>query len=85
MKKKKVHFLTKIIIGLISVYQKTISPDHGLFKDLYPWGGACRYRPTCSEYAQMALVKYGFLKGSIKSIWRIIRCNPWSSGGWDEP
>lgn len=84
-KKPKVNFLTKIIIGFIFIYQKTISPDHGFLAGLYPWGGACRFRPTCSEYAQIALVKYGLFKGGAKAIYRVLRCNPWSKGGWDFP
>jgi putative membrane protein insertion efficiency factor len=43
----------------------------------------CRFHPTCSEYALEALRKRGFLKGSAIAVWRILRCNPFSSGGWD--
>ena len=56
--------------------------DHGFFKYLYPYG-YCRFRPTCSEYTIQAIRKYGLIKGGIKAIWRIIRCNPWNKGGWD--
>jgi len=44
---------------------------------------SCRFYPTCSEYAAAAVGKYGVLKGSIKSIYRIIRCNPFNKGGYD--
>ncbi len=45
----------------------------------------CRYVPTCSEYSIQALQKYGLVKGTAKSIWRILRCNPFSRGGYDPP
>ncbi len=43
----------------------------------------CRYIPTCSQYALEALEKYGAWKGSLLAIWRILRCNPFSKGGFD--
>lgn len=64
-----------IFIKMIRFYQKYISG----FK-IY---GHCKYTPTCSEYGIMALEKYGFIKGSILLIWRILRCNPFSKGGYD--
>ncbi len=44
---------------------------------------SCKYYPTCSAYALEAVEKYGALKGGILSIWRILRCNPFSKGGYD--
>jgi putative membrane protein insertion efficiency factor len=44
---------------------------------------ACRYHPSCSQYAAAALRKHGPLKGSAKAAWRLVRCNPWSRGGVD--
>jgi len=73
------------VLGFIRFYQKTFSPDHGPWSPIHPWPGVCKFRPTCSEYAYQAIVKYGLIKGAIKSIKRILRCNPWSKGGWDEP
>ncbi|MCC7432094.1 membrane protein insertion efficiency factor YidD [Candidatus Peregrinibacteria bacterium] len=73
-----------LLIGLIVIYQKTLSPDHGLMKPLFPHG-YCRFHPTCSEYGKMSLKKYGLLGGLPRLIWRVIRCNPWSAGGIDEP
>jgi putative membrane protein insertion efficiency factor len=72
------------LLGLIWLYQKTVSPDHGLFRKLFPYG-YCKYHPTCSEYGRLAIKKYGIFRGVPKSIWRIIRCNPWSDGGEDQP
>ena len=83
--KVKIGLPSKIVIRLIWLYQKTLSPDHGGLSLFYSLGGGCRFRPTCSEYALGAIVKYGLLKGTIKSIFRIVRCNPWSKGGWDPP
>jgi len=68
----------------VSIYQKTLSPDHGLFKVFYPHG-FCKYKPSCSEYSMQSFLKYGFVLGFLKSVWRFLRCNPWSSGGYDEP
>lgn len=66
--------MKKICIKLIEFYQKAISP----------WlGHNCKYYPTCSEYAKLAIEKYGAAKGIIKSIKRILRCNPFSKGGYD--
>jgi putative membrane protein insertion efficiency factor len=64
------------VISFIRLYQKFISP-------LFP--SSCRYYPTCSSYAVMAIEKYGVLKGGIKAIYRILRCNPFSKGGIDYP
>jgi putative membrane protein insertion efficiency factor len=69
-------------IKILKIYQKTLSFDHGLLKPLAPYG-RCRFRPTCSEYAISALEKYGLIKGGLKAVWRVLRCNPWNNGGWD--
>jgi len=61
-------------IRLVVWYQKRISPHLPC---------CCRYRPSCSQYFLDALVRYGFLRGVIKGVWRILRCNPFSRGGWD--
>ena len=73
-----------LLILLIRVYQKTLSPDHGFMSFFYP-GGACRYYPTCSEYAVGTLRKHGSMRGVPRIVRRIVRCNPWSGGGVDEP
>ncbi|MFA6963197.1 MAG: membrane protein insertion efficiency factor YidD [Patescibacteria group bacterium] len=72
----------KIIVRTIELYQRTLSPDHGWRKGLYPVG-YCRYTPSCSQYFKEAVIKKGALRGSVLGIWRIIRCNPWSKGGHD--
>ncbi|MGA1862165.1 membrane protein insertion efficiency factor YidD [Deferribacter thermophilus] len=47
------------------------------------FGRNCRYYPSCSQYAKEAIVKKGILKGLLLSGWRILRCNPFSKGGYD--
>lgn len=79
MKKKFRYF----VLNLIRIYQKYLSPDQGYFYSFYPFLGACRFRPTCSQYAYQAIRKYGILKGGLKAFWRILRCHPFSKGGWD--
>lgn len=72
----------KPLLYLIRLYQKTLSPDHGPLKILFP-NGYCKFRPTCSDYGHAAIEKYGLLKGVPMAIWRILRCNPCSKGGFD--
>lgn len=68
----------------IVAYQRTLSFDHGPMKVLYPYG-YCRFHPSCSEYCRRSILKDGILKGCIKGAWRVLRCNPFSVGGIDEP
>jgi putative membrane protein insertion efficiency factor len=64
------------IIACVRAYQFTLSPI---------FGRQCRFRPTCSNYMIGAVEKYGAIRGSIKGIWRILRCNPFCRGGDDPP
>ena len=70
------------IVFLIWIYQKTISPDHGVLKHFFPHG-YCRFYPSCSEYGKQSVKKYGLVVGLPKAVWRILRCNPWNKGGID--
>ena len=63
-----------IFIGLIKVYQKTLSPM---------FGPRCKYYPSCSHYAIDAFMEYGTIKGLAMTAWRLVRCNPFSYGGVD--
>lgn len=72
--------MSKIIVYLIELYQKYLSPDSGVFKSRTP---VCVFYPTCSQYAKEAYKKYGFLKGSYFSIKRILRCHPWQKKNFD--
>jgi len=66
--------MPNIFIGLIKVYQWTLSPF---------FGAHCRFNPTCSQYAIEAINKYGVLKGTYLGTKRIARCHPWCAGGHD--
>ena len=74
--------MKKIVISLIKVYQKTLSPDHGPLSFLYS-EGFCRFSPSCSQYTIDAVEKFGVGKGIVLGFYRINRCNPWSKGGID--
>ena len=65
--------MKRILIKLITIYQKIPGP----------WHGACRHIPTCSNYAIEAIETYGSLKGSFMAFKRILRCNPWGTYGYD--
>lgn len=69
--------MKKIILFLLRVYKKWISP---IFSQM---GIHCKYYPTCSEYMRQAIVKYGIVKGVFLGLKRLIRCNPFSKGGYD--
>ena len=67
--------MKKILIGLIKFYRAYLS---GLKA-----APTCKYIPTCSEYGIEAIEKYGAFKGGLLTVWRILRCNPFSKGGYD--
>ena len=69
--------MKKALINIIKFYKKHIS----IFFEKN--GVKCKFYPTCSEYAIQAIDKYGSIKGLFLSIKRIIRCNPFSKGGYD--
>lgn len=66
--------LVRAQLGVLRLYKRFLSPV------LAP---ACRFHPTCSVYAMQALGKYGWLKGNVKIVWRLLRCAPWCKGGED--
>ena len=63
------------VLALIKLYQKTLSKA-------LP-GNTCRFYPSCSHYTYQAIYKYGLLRGGLMGSWRILRCNPFSKGGFD--
>jgi uncharacterized protein len=67
---------SRCLIGLVRVYQITLSPIIGR---------QCRFHPTCSNYFIGAVEKYGAARGAWRGIKRICRCHPWNSGGVDPP
>lgn len=72
--KKLLQWLGLPFIGLIKLYQLVISPMIG---------PKCRFTPTCSSYAIVALQKHGMIKGIWLTVKRIGRCHPWGGSGWD--
>jgi putative membrane protein insertion efficiency factor len=64
----------QVVVAPIIVYQRLISPAIPR---------RCKYEPTCSRYAVDAIREYGILKGLVLAGWRLLRCNPWSYGGYD--
>ncbi len=64
----------EILIFFITMYRKFISPYVG---------NRCRFYPSCSEYAIESLTRFGVFRGSFLAIMRILRCHPWSKGGFD--
>jgi putative membrane protein insertion efficiency factor len=74
--------MKNFFLSLIRFYQKTFSPDHGPYRKKYPHG-YCRFYPSCSQYAYEAVDRFGILKGAWLGLKRVIRCNPFNSGGND--
>lgn len=66
--------LRAAVVAPIRVYRRLMSP-------LLP--RRCKYEPSCSSYAAQAVEEYGILRGLILAGWRLLRCNPWSHGGYD--
>ncbi len=66
--------LRSIAVAPIKLYQLLISPA---------LGSRCKYYPSCSQYAVQAIRRFGILRGLILAGWRLLRCNPWSHGGFD--
>lgn len=74
--------LSRALVFLLRLYQQTISPDHGWFHNRHPYG-FCRFYPTCSGYAIQAIKKHGVVRGIVLACSRLVRCHPWSGGGFD--
>ncbi|MDD5567461.1 MAG: membrane protein insertion efficiency factor YidD [Patescibacteria group bacterium] len=72
----------KLTLGIIRIYQKSLSPDHGVFSS-HNMFGCCRFKPTCSEYLYQAIEKHGLWRGGWKGLFRLFRCHPFSRGGAD--
>lgn len=63
-----------VLLLPLKIYRRFISP-------LFP--PCCKYCPTCSTYALRAVERFGFIRGGWLAFWRLLRCNPWSNGGFD--
>ncbi len=66
--------MKRVLLALIRFYKAAISPHTK---------PSCKYIPSCSDYGLEAIERFGALKGSALTIWRILRCNPFSKGGYD--
>jgi len=66
--------IVRLVCGVIRGYQILIAPH---------LGDCCRFTPSCSHYAQQALTRHGFWKGSVLTVWRLLRCQPFCRGGCD--
>ncbi len=65
----------RAILGLLWLYQHVVSP----------WTApSCRFYPSCSQYAVLAVTRHGALRGSALAVWRVLRCHPWAAGGVDD-
>ena len=73
--------ITRLLTGVIRVYQKTLSPDHGPLRVFFP-NGVCRYTPTCSRYCLEMLQRYG-VRGLRLCTRRVVSCHPYTKGGYD--
>jgi putative membrane protein insertion efficiency factor len=71
--------MTRILLATLAFYKRWLSPAvHALGP------GGCRYLPTCSEYAAVAIARHGPVRGMGLAIWRLLRCHPFARGGLDE-
>jgi hypothetical protein len=71
--------MTRLLLALLAFYQRWLSPAvHSL------GAGGCRYQPTCSEYAAVAIATHGPLRGVALALWRLLRCHPFARGGLDQ-
>lgn len=66
--------MKRVLLALIGAYQRRISPA-------FP--RRCRYEPTCSAYAVESIRRFGAARGALLATWRVLRCNPFSHGGFD--
>ena len=69
----------RTLLAAIHMYQATLSPQ------MPALGVRCRFRPTCSHYAEGAIAKHGALGGALRAAWRVARCGPWTPAGTYDP
>ena len=70
--------MTRLLLALLGFYRRWLSPA---LHSLSP--GGCKFLPTCSEYAEVAIATHGPLRGSMLALWRLLRCHPFTRGGLD--
>jgi putative membrane protein insertion efficiency factor len=72
--------MKRILLTMLAFYQRWLSPAlHSL-----PGAGGCRYLPSCSEYAAVAIATHGPARGVLLAVWRLLRCHPLARGGLDQ-
>jgi putative membrane protein insertion efficiency factor len=71
--------VTRVLLALLAFYRRWISPA---IHSLSP-GHGCKFLPTCSEYASVAIATHGPLRGTALAVWRLLRCHPFTRGGLD--
>ena len=72
--------MARLAAAGVRLYQLLLSP---LKQILFGSTCGCRFQPTCSCFAREALLRHGFVRGGALAVWRILRCHPWHSGGYD--
>ncbi len=75
--------MKQLLLFFLRLYKKTSFFHSHIFQTLTLSKNVCGYHPTCSVYAYQAIEKYGAIKGTWLAVNRLIRCNPWSKGGYD--
>jgi uncharacterized protein len=65
-----------LLLAPLRLYRRFVSPA---------LPARCKYHPTCSAYAVQSIERFGILRGSVLAVWRLLRCNPFSHGGYDPP
>ncbi|MGA2653108.1 MAG: membrane protein insertion efficiency factor YidD [Terracidiphilus sp.] len=71
--------MTQLLLATLAFYRRWLSPAiHAISP------GGCRYQPTCSEYAQIAIVTHGPVRGAALALYRLLRCHPFARGGLDQ-
>ena len=71
--------MTRMLLATLALYRRWLSPAiHAISP------GGCRYQPTCSEYAQIAIATHGPVRGTVMALFRLLRCHPFARGGLDQ-
>lgn len=75
--------MKQFVLNLIRFYQKTEFFHKQIFRTVFMTDRVCRFSPTCSIYTYQAVEKYGAVRGLVLGLRRIVRCHPWTKGGYD--
>lgn len=75
--------MKKFILSAIRLYQRFLNLNNPIMKSFFGVNNACRFNPTCSDYMYEAIEKHDIITGLLMGFRRIVRCHPWSPGGFD--